>query len=708
MALGMKAAAVIVTFALIGTIFIAAVDLRQEPTTTTTYEQVTDLTPLVTYESVDSYKDFNPTQNVTGWSNVTYQLSSNTTTFPIVNTHSTATETRVYLKTMYSNAVWFNGTANRLADISGNTYTASSGVPDGKTMIGGIAYYNGTGGYNEYSWVYDVYTTPTTVGSHTLWIVYLNDYLATFSKPVVITSDDLEDWQFLATTDEKTDYVYQTESTYAVFRVGTEDAKAHQVALPEAGLVYDPDTNYFYTMEGYDTLGNPVYDDRNPYVKYVYICSKDGVVSSQNTNPTFTVTAITPGEYSYVSQYKFVTISDGAYAHWSNGYDNGKVQIVTEPGAVLSAGGYTFTMPDVTSQYPYVLVTLDTINKEYYAQGIVKTWGTGEINLSDLTTVDYRYPLTVTRAGTEVRTFDTFEDYIDSLTYIEGYYTRYYEYAVPLHYAYDLTITEIGEAIQWDVDGSGAVLTAVGNGKNIHIADLYENVTITVGHLSGTTYEIELRPGVEPTPTETIDLSTVSVTNASKAYVTSTTVPADPLGQLWGNPVIDVQSKFPDVFADGARVMISGYVTAGDSVTVNGQTFAIVNGYLQYPTETKTETYNFKGTAIDYRTDGHTYLVFTEYNNKTIDLGETTDTTVSFGGTWYFTSALDSINTTQTTRTVFEIGKTGADSNTILFVFIGLLVLGALVASYMYRGGISVLDWIIILVAGAFALVLVS
>ena len=78
---------------------------------------------------------------------------------------------------------------------------------------------------------------------------------------------------------------------------------------------------------------------------------------------------------------------------------------------------------------------------------------------------------------------------------------------------------------------------------------------------------------------------------------------------------------------------------------------------------------------------------------------------MSFEGLWYFTTGL--YNVVQTTGHEYEWnidGTFNATASQVLVVFLGLLASGVLVGKVALRQEIGMLDWTMIIVAGAIAL----
>lgn len=242
-----------------------------------------------------------------------------------------------------------------------------------------------------------------------------------------------------------------------------------------------------------------------------------------------------------------------------------------------------------------------------------------------------------------------------------------------------------------------------------------------------------------------------SKSGGTKVFIVSTEVMTDPLGRLWGDPNVYVAYYFPDYFnydngdtgvpTTALRVLFNGFVSYGNSLTINGQYMPIEDGNITFtyytqetirddtttpPTETtvtvtNTGTFPIKGMAIDWE-DGHVYLVFTEKGDTRYDLGTYNETSanvvigdidtgkdtiaadvISGTGVWYWQSNLYTI--THATETVMHLdlsqGLTGwgMDVRVTMLLFAGMLILGTGLVHYFYRDSdepMSLMEWVII------------
>lgn len=198
-------------------------------------------------------------------------------------------------------------------------------------------------------------------------------------------------------------------------------------------------------------------------------------------------------------------------------------------------------------------------------------------------------------------------------------------------------------------------------------------------------------------------------TTAVNVAIVETEIYTDPQGILWNNFNVDISDYFPQYINGdnlGVRVQLGGFVSYGDSITVNGQTFAVTDGTINVDITDSVTVQNrdmrLSGMAIDYRSDGHTYLVFTESLNRESDLGETSDYVISGAGTWYMSATFDTIE--ETTTNVWNwVTDWSLDQSATCLVYLGLTVLGLIIGLYYGRGTFGLYDWVVLILADVVA-----
>ena len=440
--------------------------------------------------------------------------------------------------------------------------------------------------------------------------------------------------------------------------------KFYPATLAENGRYYIPDTN----QSGYP-------------LSEIYIMSK-GFYGPYDTATIKSTTV--EFSYKYVDPLEFVGIGNGITGKWhsymdktSGGqniveyYKNGYVQLLTEPGTVITTSDVFWSNTDgtktqgtmsvtVPTSVPYsmALVTLDFQHGEYYAQGIV--WGS--VDAEDRNTDNW------------------------SLR----------------PYRYDMSPMFMKE----------------------------------IGHVLTPTSD-------SPSYTESLSFAK---SGGTKVFILNTSVQTDPQGKLWGDPNTWIGFYFPDYFNITAhndhgvstgtpkvalRMLFNGFVSYGDTFTINGQTMQVEDGQITFiynnPEEgPKSATFPIKGMAVDWE-DGKVYLVFTEQGKTRYDIGAYDETSmdvkiyndngvptdkgvdtiaadvISGTGVWYWQAELYTINVGMETVYNLDLSQGldgwGMSLQTSMLLFVGMLILGVALVFYFYRETeepMSLIDWIII------------
>lgn len=196
-------------------------------------------------------------------------------------------------------------------------------------------------------------------------------------------------------------------------------------------------------------------------------------------------------------------------------------------------------------------------------------------------------------------------------------------------------------------------------------------------------------------------------------------------GVVLYNPSINLSDYFPQY--DSIRVNLYSFALYGESMTINGTTYTlngskvtvtyVSDGEHNYlpsvmPNDTpKTKTMDLSNIYITF--DGETNHVSLTFDNDrfTIDLGEYSDNlrTFSFTGIWYFTTMVYEPYTA-TEKTVGSWKPLPTLSTVqMLFIFLGLLAVGAAFAAIrIRRSGLGYVDLIIIIVSGFVAYLLLE
>lgn len=246
---------------------------------------------------------------------------------------------------------------------------------------------------------------------------------------------------------------------------------------------------------------------------------------------------------------------------------------------------------------------------------------------------------------------------------------------------------------------------------------------------SAISYDVALydaTPSDENTPTVPDKIYRLKFQSSNGfAYIFATYILTDPNNLLWTDININLENYFED-YKDEMRVLFQGFVRYGDQITVNGQSWDIVNsGFTVTVTEVVTPAqgepgdenyrppvtrtydvpFNMNGLAVDYY-DGHCKLVQTN-GRSTVDLGEISNYVIKMRGTWFFSSSLSTISVIPTKATVWNPGW-DMDMNTTLLLFAGCLIFLTAVMMMRFRDMMGWEDIVILICSIVVPLVLVA
>lgn len=195
--------------------------------------------------------------------------------------------------------------------------------------------------------------------------------------------------------------------------------------------------------------------------------------------------------------------------------------------------------------------------------------------------------------------------------------------------------------------------------------------------------------------------------NVPRQSIINTSVFLNTYGIVLTDPSIDIAQYFPEM--DEARLNFYSFALYGQSMTVNSHTMQVTapNITVHYKTQTGSTNVLIQdapGDGIVTRsleltniyvtwTATHCYLTFAN-ENLTIDMGTYTNKTVSFGGIWYFATALYDPYTV--TETVYEMDwwHTNFDMADFGMVMAIILILLALISKATIGG--RTIDYVIV------------
>lgn len=243
-------------------------------------------------------------------------------------------------------------------------------------------------------------------------------------------------------------------------------------------------------------------------------------------------------------------------------------------------------------------------------------------------------------------------------------------------------------------------------GVQLRVDVLSGNITVTP------TNNVDLTKTVEPTAYSTIieglltpgTLSSFKVYKSSADYpslkfqVTDTKVFLNTYNTVMIDPSIEITDYFPN-YSD-YRLNFYSFALLGSSMTINGQNCPINrdNGTITFFNVAGFEyTKKLENLYITFNNE-RTYLTFVN-DGTTYDLGETTTTTISFDGWWYFTTGLYEITEGIENYWNWDLNGFQATGGECLLIFLTIIGAGIIVYSVYGKGKIQLFDWIVIIFA---------
>lgn len=186
----------------------------------------------------------------------------------------------------------------------------------------------------------------------------------------------------------------------------------------------------------------------------------------------------------------------------------------------------------------------------------------------------------------------------------------------------------------------------------------------------------------------------------------TTKVFLDTYNAVMKDPAINISGHFTDM--ESQKLKLHSFALYGDSITINGATY--YGGDDNAPIRTtgniviNNVAYTMQNISVIYA-DNHTYLTLDDAR-KTFDLGATTDSTLSFDGHWYFTTALYEGKEVQKTNYDWNIGKFAISIPAMALLCVGLILLGWILVRRFAKVEMTAIDYMLIIGAIVIALVM--
>lgn len=171
--------------------------------------------------------------------------------------------------------------------------------------------------------------------------------------------------------------------------------------------------------------------------------------------------------------------------------------------------------------------------------------------------------------------------------------------------------------------------------------------------------------------------------------IVGTAVWLDSYGVVMHNPSINVSNYFDYPIY---RVEFSGFTVTGNYVTVNSQQFYVEDGNIVIDGR----TVRLKNLTVEV---GETTVI--RAGDVSADLGATTSQKIQFRGNWYFTAQLYEGEESTQDRVEWTPDIYTFTTNQTIAVYLGMLVLGVIVASRLQTLGFA--DYAVVAVAASLA-----
>ena len=243
----------------------------------------------------------------------------------------------------------------------------------------------------------------------------------------------------------------------------------------------------------------------------------------------------------------------------------------------------------------------------------------------------------------------------------------------------------------------------VGNWRNI-VLDIDTNDGI-VKALPVRTFNnytnVVLYSGTDVLIGELSDRQTVSsiiigaTTNSFTFSIYNTKVFMNTYGAVMIDPSVNVNAYFTNL-DDFYKITYKNFTLTGNSITVNGQTFNVVDGKINLVDDGYITSWEkLSDMEIIYKS-GNTTMIFKD-TGVTVNLGETTDYTISFSGRWYFESNLYSGSETTAKEYVWHYAEFVVNNGQFVVIYLGLLAVCFVVARMFCTFTVS--DYVLMIVS---------
>ena len=255
-----------------------------------------------------------------------------------------------------------------------------------------------------------------------------------------------------------------------------------------------------------------------------------------------------------------------------------------------------------------------------------------------------------------------------------------------------------GSGYMFSYNVGNATPTQIGQYAGLYVTYSVEENTITIAGLVSVTNSVAYSISPITLTSDLVNTDSlkfiyfIAMQSNWGAYITQTVVENDPLGMLWGGFNVNL-NNYLSMDIPGLRVTINGVVAYGDSLTINGITLPVADGKITY----EGTQYTLKGSSIEYRTDGKTYLNINEGMKTTLDLGRTQDYSFAGEGAWYFSTAAYKIIPVTTTGYEWQPGWELNWNECLVLFCVATIMLTIVCMRVSAIGELDWMDWIVII-----------
>ena len=638
-------AVVVVMLSLVGTIALGVLlSVESQDHTVTKYRELSDVSGLFEYTDAPEFITYNPSSNYTGYradSSTSYLSGITWTESSTVNSYA------IPQQTIESSAI--NYTISSKPQVNPPVYTTDVhyydayewGAFPNSGSISGI-------GDNMFRFNADGCARPnvTTLSSIVADMTGTYEYAmitvgAYYGRPVVIPSDyPLTQYQ---------DTTWYTYIAYYNFDYNALPVYLKYTPSIQQVDAYDYSMNLLWTRAASNV--NVLYGSNYYYAYDVFADDTNNFsIGNSLTYKTYTTPAT-----------RYMDISDGvtvpSSAYWSNGYYNQKISILFTGGT----GTLTYTLPVYSPTGSYDANHIMQWDRE-----------------------DYDLQVVVQRTGTTSTL--TVNTIISGNNYILG--------GAVLDHWNNFVLT-------LDMSNMTITQTPIYNYVNTQVYQTYPSVTVWDGGAPSKTLA-----------TTNLDIA-ASSGNSVKMQVISTDVFLNTYGAVMQNPSVNINDWFS--YVNDPRLNFYSFALYGSAFTVNEKSFTVnsdhtTSFYVVHDPEAGTDKWTFSTTegAVERTvtvsnfyvtwTDGRCYLHFVD-DGLTVDMGSANTRTVAFTGTWYFTAALyEPYTATEHTYEVNWDDMISVDTDALIIVFLGLLIVGGIVAVRKFH--VPVIDVVVLVGVG--------